>query len=190
MIDLLEYCVLSVEMDPLFCFLASDYRMLPTATKAVALYDVFCSPTTPARISAQRLLPPYDGRIVREIDLLRPQPPIAGAPEEEADEAEEDSPESDEDTEDVADEVPEPPFSPPTPLPAKYLFDTITGELERSSAAIRNIAAKYNPTQTPQENLPGGQLTAAQRQFVDGIWGPQMRPFLVDAGFFKIANIA
>jgi hypothetical protein len=188
MIDLLEYCVFSVQMDPIFCCLASDYRMLPTATKAITLYEAFCSPTAPARISPKNFLPPYDKRIARDIDLLRPPPQAVLKPDEEEEtiKTEEGALKSDEDTKEEAHDV-EPPIQ---LLPAKFLFDTIAGELERSSAAMLQIATNYNPSLLPQQNLPGGQLASAQRQFVNGIWVPQVRPFLVSAGFFKIANIA
>ena len=60
LIDLLEFCVISVRMDPVFVFLAGEFRARPTAQGAVALYELFCARDAPARLSALRALPPYD----------------------------------------------------------------------------------------------------------------------------------
>lgn len=190
-IDLLEFCVCSIQMDPVFCYLAKDFKHLPTAKKATALYEGFCSPHTPARISCHRLLPPFDRRILNDIDPLRPAPPAPPKPEPEIAEdvsgsgENETGPSGDNDEEQIPDIEPAPPR-----LPPRYIFDKIVAELERSSASIRQIALTYNPALSPQQNLPGGRMTPAQRQFVETIWQPQLRPFLVDAGFFRIANIA
>ena len=43
-LELLEYCVRTVRMEPVFVFLVSDYRLHPSAGKALALHDVFCAP--------------------------------------------------------------------------------------------------------------------------------------------------
>ncbi len=200
LIDFLEYCVLSIQMDPVFCYLARDFKSLPSATKAVALYEAFCAPTTPARISCHKLLPPFDRRILNDIDPLRPPPPPerhdppVSNDEEEDDDDDDDGSESSDATgdDDAEEEAPdaEPSFIPPPRLPPSYLFDQIIGELERTSPSIRQIRQTYNPSLEPIENLPGGQLTQGQRIFVDNVWGPQIRPFLVQAGFFRIANIA
>lgn len=60
LVDLLDYGVRAVETDLLFVFLVREYRELPTARKAVALFDGFCAPGAPARLSVPELLPPYD----------------------------------------------------------------------------------------------------------------------------------
>ena len=41
-LNFLEYCVRSVQMDPVFVFLVGEYRNGPTAAKALALYELFC----------------------------------------------------------------------------------------------------------------------------------------------------
>lgn len=76
LIDVLNYCARSVQMDPVFAFLAGEYRMSPTVSKAIALYDVFIAPTAPARIEAPDLLPPRDLSLAALIEKLRvPSPP-------------------------------------------------------------------------------------------------------------------
>ena len=60
LIELLNYCVRSVQMDPIFGFLVDEYRLCPTAPKAVALYDMFLAPEALARIDAAALLPPRE----------------------------------------------------------------------------------------------------------------------------------
>ena len=72
LIDFLDYCVRSIQMDPVFLFLVREYRNGPTPAKAVALYEMFCAPNAPARISAQTVLPPYDVRLREAIILLTP----------------------------------------------------------------------------------------------------------------------
>jgi hypothetical protein len=78
LIDFLEYCVRSIQMDPVFLFLVRDYRYGPTAAKAIALYRMFCAPSAPGRISLTSVLPPYDCRLqesIRELELKALLPP-------------------------------------------------------------------------------------------------------------------
>ena len=48
----------------------------------------------------------------------------------------------------------------------------------------------FDPAQSPAANLPGGRMTAGQRAFVEGVWQPRVRPELVRAGFWKIADVS
>ena len=50
-LDFLDYCVRSMQLDPLFVYLVQEYRSNPTIPKAVALFHTFCSPAAPAKIS-------------------------------------------------------------------------------------------------------------------------------------------
>ena len=69
LLDFLDYCVRSIQMDLVFLFLVREYRDSRTAAKAVALYDMFCAPNAPGRISVGHALPPYD---VRLRETIRP----------------------------------------------------------------------------------------------------------------------
>ena len=167
LIDLLDYCVRSVQMDPVFVFLAHEYRMFPSTPKAVALYDIFCAPRAPARLSVPEVIPPLDLRIAAAIRPLQ----IHWAQVQ-------------------ADSVARPAARPPLILPPKYLFDLIAAQVEKKAASMRKIKRRYKPHRTPVENLPGGKMTSAQRIFVDRVWEPNLRPRLVTAGFQRVATIA
>jgi hypothetical protein len=87
LINLLEYCVYSVQMDPLFLFLVNEYRLAPTTEKALALYELFCAADAPARISLLGELPPKDFRLPRALtpyfqtrQLLRERTAPANSP--------------------------------------------------------------------------------------------------------------
>ena len=167
MIDLLDYCVRSVQMDPVFVFLAQDYRLFPTTPKAVALYDIFCAPQAPARLSLPEVIPPLDLRIAAAIRPLKINWTRVQAAQLSAS-----------------------PPGPPLTLPPKYLFEGIASHVEKNSGAMRKIKRRYKPHRTPVENLPGGKITSAQRIFVDKVWEANLRPRLVAAGFQRVATIA
>lgn len=184
LIDLLEYCVRSARVDPVFVFLAGEYRALPTAAKAVALYHNFCAPGAPARLAAPRALPPYDLSLPAAVRLLeesrrepRPEPEDAPTPVE----SDGGPPTADDLRGEEA----------PRPLPARYLFDALVRRLEESrESSWRKVCEQYDPSLGPYENLPGGRMSAAQRVFVERVWEPRVRPRLVAAGFRRIADIA
>jgi hypothetical protein len=70
LIDFLDYSVRSIQSDLLFMFLIRDYQGIPSAAKAVALYDMFCAPQAPGRISSRTLLPPFDSRLAKAVTPL------------------------------------------------------------------------------------------------------------------------
>lgn len=165
LVDLLEFLVIAYRMDPLFLFLAGEYRMLPSAAGAVALFDVFCTPGSPAVISARTSIPPYDQRIRTAVERYRV--PTGGAPAQGNQGLQ------------------------PLLLPPKYLFDPVSETLEAEvGALLLQIEREYDAAKTPHENLPGGRMTAVQRAFVENHWQPRIRPYLVSSGFRRIANIA
>ncbi|HEY5315760.1 MAG TPA: hypothetical protein VIK18_24740 [Pirellulales bacterium] len=69
LIDLLDYCVRSAQMDPVFLFLVREYRAAATTPKAVALYESFCQPQALARLSVHEALPPYN--LLIDADMRR-----------------------------------------------------------------------------------------------------------------------
>ena len=160
LVDILEYFVISFQMDPLFLFLVGEYRMHPTAAKAIALFDIFGSPTSPAQISAKSAVPPQDMRLRNAVQTLRTD---GGEPAG---------------------------VRPVVLLPPKYLFDAVAADVEKIAAeAINSIESAYDMTLTPQENLPGGEMTPGQRHFVDFVWRPHLQPRLVADGFRRVASI-
>jgi hypothetical protein len=167
LIDFLVFCVLSVEMDPVFVFLAQEYRTFPSHDKAITLYDLFCAPGGLVRIGAWQLLSPRNMVLAQAVASIRKQrEQLAGKAA-------------------VSDNA-----VPMTATP-RYLFDALTSKLgDDPEGALVRLGSRYDPALTPQQNLPGGKLTAAQRVFVDKIWEQQARPALVQAGFRRIANIA
>src|SRR5712672_724135 len=62
-IALLRFCVMSVQMEPVFGFLVQEYRLRPACDAALALYDIFCAADAPARIHAPGVLAPMDLRV-------------------------------------------------------------------------------------------------------------------------------
>jgi hypothetical protein len=69
LIDFLDYSVRSAQMDALFVFLVGEYQRNPTNVRAVTLYDFFCAPGAPARVSAEEFLPPRNLQL--EMSLRR-----------------------------------------------------------------------------------------------------------------------
>ena len=160
LIDVLNYCVRSVQMDPVFVFLVEEYRLAPAAPRAIALYDIFVGVGAPARIDGGDLLPPRDFGLEQLIQRLRPASPAAAA-----------SPRS-------------------NVGPGKFIFDSLRKYVSTNRrGSIAKIKRRYNPKLGPNDNLAGGKMTAGQRQFVDQVWQPRVRPVLVRAGFRRIANI-
>jgi len=71
LIDLLEYCVISLRKDILFLYLVRQYRQRSTAGGAVAMHDMFCAVGAPARISAASILAPKDMRLEQAVMPFR-----------------------------------------------------------------------------------------------------------------------
>lgn len=65
-------------MEPIFSYLAQDYRNHPTAAKARALYQNFCAAGAPARLRGCKALPPHNLRIERMMAplLAAEEPPL------------------------------------------------------------------------------------------------------------------
>jgi hypothetical protein len=175
LIDLLEFCVLSVNKDSLFLFLTQEYQQRPTADAAVALYAMFCAAGSPATISPSGLLPPKDMRLENAIapfrnNLLIRQQQLGA---------------------DHADADGDPPECTPPLLPPRYLFDVLVPPITHGEeTAIARLGRSYDPALTPHANLPGGRVSEGQRAFVEHIWSPIVRPTLVSAGFWRIATVA
>ena len=166
-IALLRLCVMTVTLEPMFIFLAQEYRLCPTHASALALYDAFCAPGAPARIAASGALPPQDLHLSSSIQTIRRQwsqmqsvdPPADG-------------------------------HGIPMTTPRRHLFDDVARVCrEDTSGGYARIAAGYNPELTPTQNLPGGRMTDGQRQFVEYVWKPKVRPGLIKAAFWKIEDI-
>ena len=153
-------------------FLAAEYRLRPTHAAALALFDMFCAADAPARLAAYEVLPPRELALAAEIARVRAQWSALQAPPAPAAEEHEERARS----------VP--------PGPGRALFDVLVKGLRADNhQRLAAVSAAYDPRLTPQENLPGGQLSASQRQFVDRIWQPIVRPRLGGAGFWQVATI-
>ena len=164
---LLRYAVISMTIEPVFLFCAGDYRLRPTHLGALAVYDMFCAPGAPARLAAYECLPPRELTLAASIERLRALRAAAEAPTLD-----------DEDT------------RPIPPTPSRELFDNIVrGVRADAHGRLGAIAAAYDASLTPEENLPGGRMNGSQRQFVERVWQPLVRPRLVAAGFWQLAAI-
>jgi hypothetical protein len=178
LISFLHFCVYSVAMTPLFVFLAREYRFRPTVAGALALYDNFCAVDAPARLKADAILAPRDGRLDQLISRLRREQQLF---EEAAGTA---SP-----ADAVASTTGHLPAA-ALPSPVLFLFDRVVQHLREDDArALHAVARAFNPSHEPMENLPGGKLNAGQRAFLENVWRPRVRPHLVAAGFWRAANL-
>ena len=171
-VELMRYCVMTVNVEPLFLFVAGEYRLRPTHAGALAIYDVFCDARSAARLSAYELLPPRDLSLPMEIERLRGAMRLLESPAEAGEETDD-------------------PAARSVPAGAsRALFDALVrGVRADSNGKIRAIASTYDPQLSPEENLPGGKMTQAQRRFVDAVWIPFARPVLAGAGFWQVATI-
>jgi hypothetical protein len=167
LIDLLDYCVRSMEMAPLFLFLVQEYRRAPTAAKAVALFEIFCRANAPSTIDVPAAIPPINLQI--QTDLR----PFISAPQ--GSHASEPMPSV---------------WSQRVLLPPKYLFDSLAAAVLKDSVSFRRVSRRYQPSRSPLENLPGGKMTMSQRHFVEKVWEPVLRPQLMSAGFWRMSTIA
>lgn len=158
---------MSVMLEPVFLFLAQEYRVRPGHGAALALYDVFCDPGAPARIKAPDALPPRDLKLSSAVQMIRRQwkqmlsaePPAEGN-------------------------------GIPITVPQRHLFDSVAQACrDDPSGSYTRVARSYNPELTPEQNLAGGRMTEGQRQFVEFVWKPRVRPRLIAAGFWRIADI-
>lgn len=166
LIDLLDYAVRAVQTDVLFVFLVREYREHPTTPKAVALFDIFCTPQALARLSVSEILPPLNLQIGAAMRPLRLNLAQVQATRAEAT------------------------VAPPLILPAKFLFDTIELHLRKKSSRLRTVTRRYRPSRSPLQNLPGGRMNVGQKYFVEKVWEPNLRPRLVAAGFRRVGSIA
>lgn len=166
LINLLDYAVRAVQPDLIFIFLVGEYRDHPTTPKAVALYDVFCAPHALARLSVVEMLPPTHHQLevaLRPLRLNLSQVQAARASGA---------------------------VAPPWILPPRFLFDAVAMLLREKSRALRQIKRSYRSRRTAFENLPGGRMSERQRHFVERVWEPNLRPWLVAAGFRRVGCIA
>jgi hypothetical protein len=177
LLDLLSFCVMSYRVEALFAFLVREYRMKPTPPGALALFDVFCAAQAPARMRALEVLPPRNVVFrselerIRELWLASQGTRLPGAPLEEGIEGP------------IA--LPSPPVAP------RYVFDFVITHLQQlPEDPVGAAGRKFDPELSPAENLPGGRMTEGQRAFVERVWQPRVRPTLVAAGFWRVANVA
>lgn len=165
LIDLLSFCVYSVQPEPLFVFLVREYRQGATAPRALALFDVFCTAGSPACVAASAVLPPRDLRLDRELRPVRLAMERLQATPSDAEDR------------------------PALAAPPRHLFDFVVEHLQqRIDGPLQTVAQEYDPGHTPMENL-GGRLNASQRYFVDKVWQPRLRPRLVAAGFWRVGTV-
>ena len=165
LVDLLNYAVRAMQADLLFVFLVGEYRNAPTSHKAVALYEIFCAPQAPARLSASELLPPVHPQLEVALRSLRANVAAVNAARASGSEA------------------------PILILPPKFIFDTIVLHLRKKSPCLRQVKRRYRVERTPSANLQGGKMSEAQRFFVDRVWTPNLRPRLLTVGFRRVSSI-
>jgi hypothetical protein len=153
MLDFLDFCVRSMQMDPLFVYLVQEYRANPTVPKAVALFHTFCAPAAVAKVSVNTDDPQIQNAM-RPITVswTRMQAALVFGPGNGA-----------------------PPLSPPASI-----FDRLAEEIMRAGILAR----------LKRDYRQGAKMNRIQQHFVEKIWQPIIRPHLVAAGFWRIAEVA
>jgi hypothetical protein len=152
-LDFLDFCVRSMQMDPLFVYLVQEYRANPTIPKAVALFHTFCAPAALAKVSVKTDDPQIQNAM-RPITVswTRMQAALVFGPGNGA-----------------------PPMAPPASL-----FDRLAEEIMRTGI-LGKLKRHYRD---------GMKMNRIQQHFVEKIWQPIIRPHLVAAGFWRIADVA
>jgi hypothetical protein len=167
-VALFQYCVRSVTPEPLFLFASGEYRLRPSHAGALAIYDVFCAVSAPARIRIPEALPPLDLALVFAVDAVRRQLESA------RNSADADGGGS------ATGALP----------PLGGLFAPLAARLRnRAESPLTDLSRRYDPARTPDENLEGGRMNVSQRYFRDKVWTPAIRPRLVAAGFWQFGAI-
>jgi hypothetical protein len=164
---LLDYSVYSVRLDLVFAFLVTEYRVRPTAVRALALYDGFCAPGAPGRVRAEAVLPPRHLSLAGAIERVRRS--VADAEH------------------GVTDGLETPK---PVPIPPRDLFDGVLAVVTAPDhETVQRVRDAYDPDRSPLENLPGGRMTEGQRAFVERVWRARLRPALARAGFARVSTV-
>jgi hypothetical protein len=79
---------------------------------------------------------------------------------------------------------------PPVPFaPDRAIFDFIAADLRRDGGPLAALGAAFDPLLSAKENLPGGEMDAGQRAFVERVWRATVRPRLLGAGFWRVATL-
>jgi hypothetical protein len=153
MLDFLDYCVRSMQMDPLFVYLVQEYRANPTIPKAVAIFHTFCAPAAVAKVSV-KTDDPHIQNAMRPITVswTRMQAALVFGPGNGV-----------------------PPLAPPASL-----FDRLTEDILQTGILAR----------LKHDYRPAAKMNRIQQHFVEKIWQPIIRPHLVAAGFWRIAEVA
>ena len=170
-IAFLQFALCSARPEPIFVYLARDYRFKPTLAGARALFELFCDTNAPARLDIESALPPRDLSLSSSINQIRRAHEATQLPP-------------------PVDAEGKPLRRPGPPAIPNYLFRTLEDRLLTDpEGAIARLAAIYDPQRGVYENLPGGKINPGQRHFVENIWVKRVRPALTTAGFWRVANL-
>lgn len=162
-VALLQFCLRSGQLEPLFLALVKEYQQRPNHLAALTLYDLFCAPNAPARLSVAHALPPQDLKLAGMMPLLRAQWTQMQSRE----------PVDEEKRLYIA-------------QPQRTLFDSVLAALP---AAFVPVAAQFDPGKRVNDSLPGGRLSAGQRNWINQVWLKQVRPKLTAAGFWRVGTL-
>ena len=168
-LNLMQYCVRAINLDPLFVALVREYQLRPSHQALLALYDCFCAPHAPGKLSISEVLAAQELRLQSQTALVRAewqrmQQPVEPVPEEE------NAPRQ------------------RSTVPNRSMFDALLSQIQQS-AKWQATSQYYKPELSPNQNLPGGDITPVQLHFVTRVWRPVIRPRLVAAGFWRIATV-
>ena len=172
-LNLMQYCVRAVDLDPLFVALVRESYLRPSHLGLLALYDCFCAPHAPGKLSISETLAANELRLQSQAENVRTEwqqmQQMMQAPVEQT-----------VDGESAARQR--------STVPYRSMFDALLPHLQQS-AKWQATSQRYKPELSPHQNLPGGEMTPVQLHFVTRVWRPVIRPRLVAAGFWRIATI-
>jgi hypothetical protein len=165
-VALLQFCIRSGHLEPLFYHLNQDYQQRPGHLAALTLFDLFCASNAPARLAVPEALPPQELRLASSMTMLRQQwqqmqQVRAGQ-------------EIDQEKKLFIAQ------------PQRGLFDAI---VRAFGPRFAQVASQFDPEKRVNECLPGGMVSAGQRNFINQVWTPKVRPQLVAAGFWRVATL-
>jgi len=172
MVQVLNYCIYSRKLDPVFILLAKNYQLMPNSEKALSLFDEFIATNAPLTLSVKVHT---DLQLVQTVDKIRSlqqlyNPFLNTSPN---------ASQPDSDSEDAEN---------PAYLPTKFLFSGLLGTVTADTEQIQSIESEYDPAHSAVQNLPDRKLSGAQLQYVEHVWRPA-RHRLTAAGFRMVANI-
>jgi hypothetical protein len=163
-IDFLDFCLKCAKLEALFVYLVElEYKIKPTKTRALALYDVFCAPNAPLRVNCDQFLPPIDTTLSTAIQAVRAEQQQASQMSK------------------IMRKL-----TANTRVPPFLIFDRVVEAVfgnHGNENCITDICRSYDPGNSVSENLKKGRIGDSSITFAGAAWVGMPRNTLLAAGF-------